>query len=90
MKFFAASAALALLATMVQAVPTPADTESRSFSVQVTFQGAANAEFTQSFPADGRNVAISMLHFLPISLRSFAIHPQSTASQIFHLISLRR
>lgn len=82
MKLFAASAALALLATMVQAVPTPADTVARYFSIQVTFQGAANAEFTQSFPADGRLVTISMLHFLSISLRSFAIYPQSTASYI--------
>ena len=73
MKLFAASAALALLATMVQAVPTPADTVSRYFSIEVIFQGAANAEFTQSFPADGRLVTISMLNFLPISLRSFAV-----------------
>lgn len=66
MKLFAASAALALLATLAQAAPTPADISVRiavrSFEIIVTFQGAAGAEFTQGFPGDGRVVRISTLH----------------------------
>ena len=56
---FSIVTALALLAAVAQAAPTPA-VEARQFQVQVRFEGAAGAYFPQSFPSDGTLVAISM------------------------------
>lgn len=56
MKVFQISAAVAFLATLAQAAPTPDSTS--SVQVTVVFTGAA-ASFTQVFPADNELQKIS-------------------------------
>ncbi|GAD96228.1 NRPS-like enzyme [Paecilomyces variotii No. 5] len=55
MRFLGYSAIFAALA----AVSTAAPAEKKQFSAEITFIGAAGASFTQSFVADGSNVAIT-------------------------------
>lgn len=53
-----ASAILSLVAVAGLACASPI--KARHDSVEIVFLGAADAEFTQSFPADGSTVSISM------------------------------
>lgn len=53
MQFFTIAAALATLAALASAAPAK-----RDFEVQVTFIGAADAQFSMSIPADGSVVPI--------------------------------
>lgn len=62
MKTFTISAAFAFLAALSHAAPAPTEITARSYSgyeAQVTFYGAADAEFSLSIPADGRLITIS-------------------------------
>lgn len=58
MKSFTISAAVAILAALASAVPTPAN-QARTFMVTVKFYGAdPPAYFQQEFPGDGQVVKI--------------------------------
>ena len=54
------AAAFALLTAVAQCAPAGVPTlAARQFAAQITFQGAADAAFSQSFPGDGTVVPIS-------------------------------
>jgi hypothetical protein len=59
MKTFTTTTLLALIATLAAAAPAPQDYH--GFSAQITFIGAAGAEYTESVLADGSMFYISML-----------------------------
>ena len=61
MKTFATTALLALMATLATAAPVPQDYN--GFRAQITFIGAADAQFTESVPADGSLFYISTSPF---------------------------
>jgi hypothetical protein len=59
MKTFTTTTLLALIATLAAAAPAPQDYN--GFRAQITFIGAADAQFTESVLADGSKFYISML-----------------------------
>lgn len=65
MKAFTISSAVALLAALAQATPTPVEVNARAVaSTTLTFNGAAGAEYQQTFPDNGVSEPISMSHNL--------------------------
>lgn len=63
MKAFTISAAVALLAALAQATPTPNQVNARVASTTITFNTAATF-FTQTFPDNGVKEPISKSHDL--------------------------
>ena len=57
MQFSTITAAISLFAALAHASPIPL--AARQFQAQLTFYGAADAEFQMSVPADGSEFAIS-------------------------------
>lgn len=70
MKAFTISAAVALLAALAQATPTPNQVNARVASTTPTFCGAAGACYTQTFPDNGAVKPISMYHNLSTAVYS--------------------
>ncbi|MCJ1428863.1 hypothetical protein MMC29_006774 [Sticta canariensis] len=58
MKAFTISAAVALLAIIAQAAPSPARVDARQYSATITFSGADGAGYTLMIPADGTVISI--------------------------------
>ena len=58
MKTFTTTALFALIASLVAAAPAPQGYS--GFQAQITFIGAADAQFTESVPTDGSVFWISM------------------------------
>jgi hypothetical protein len=69
-------------ACSVGSAPPSQPTERRSSKgeVVITFIGAANAQFTQSFPINGANVQISMLTLTGIKRSTLADYSASKPS----------
>lgn len=81
MRFFASTVALAFIAAVVQAAPTPVSSPySTPFEARITFIGAADAQFVQFFPADGRDVTISMSYLSSIWPNSICLFFSSQPS----------
>ncbi|RAL17640.1 uncharacterized protein BO97DRAFT_11431 [Aspergillus homomorphus CBS 101889] len=80
MRFLADSAVLLILASFVSCAPFRPRAQNE---VQITFIGAADAQFSQSFPTDGSSVAISN----PLSISHIA---SSTAGVTCTFIGIDR
>jgi hypothetical protein len=84
MKTFSTAAFFAFVASLAAAAPTPQG--SSGFEALITFQGAAGAQFTLSFPTDSTTFAIGKFS-LPSQSFNCSSGIAGNALSISHIVS---
>jgi hypothetical protein len=88
MKTFTTTAILTLVASIVSTAPAPAPQDYSGFEAQITFQGAAGAQFIESIPANGNQYNIGKLPYSSTSSFNLA-NDRQCPEHLSHCVARR-